>query len=96
MAIFWEIWGTVAGLITTSGYIPQIIKGYKTKKLEDLSYFLNIFFGLGMLMWLVYGIAVDSLAIIIANVIGVTLNFIIILMKYYYHQNSLNYSISES
>jgi len=84
----WEIWGIVAGLITASGFIPQIIKGYKTKKLDDLSYFLNGLISLGMCMWFVYGIQIKSLSVVVANIIGVTLNITLIVMKYRYHKQS--------
>ncbi|MFH1181558.1 MAG: SemiSWEET family transporter [Candidatus Woesearchaeota archaeon] len=84
MTAFWEVWGVVAGLVTSSGYIPQIIKGYRTKKLEDLSYLLNALMGLGMLMWLVYGIAIRSLAVTAANILGVSLNITLLAMKYHY------------
>ena len=82
----WEIWGIIAGLITASGFIPQIIKGYRTKRLEDLSYLLNALMGSGMLMWLIYGIQINSISIVVANIIGITLNAILICMKYFYHR----------
>ena len=85
---FWEIWGIAAGLITTSGYIPQIIQGYKTKSLKDLSYLLNALMGLGMLMWFIYGLSISSVPIIVANIIGVTLNATLIFMKFYYAKKS--------
>ncbi|MBU0666885.1 MAG: SemiSWEET family transporter [Nanoarchaeota archaeon] len=88
----WEIWGVVAGLITVSGYIPQIIKGYRTKKLEDLSYMLNIFMGFGMIMWLVYGFVITSFSVIFAQVLGVSLNVTLIWMKYYYTNINKNSS----
>jgi MtN3 and saliva related transmembrane protein len=90
MTMMWEIWGILAGLITASGYVPQIIKGYKTKRLEDLSYLLNILMGFGLTMWLVYGIAVESIAIILTNLIGIALNLTLILMKYHYSRNKFN------
>lgn len=83
----WEIWGITAGLITSSGFIPQIIKGYRSKSLEDLSYLLNTFLAAGMGMWLVYGIVIRSVSVIVANIIGVVLNLVLIGMKYYYEKN---------
>jgi len=80
----WEIFGLIAGAITICGFIPQIVKGYKTKKLGDLSYLLNIFISIGMFMWLIYGVHINSPAIIISNAIGLILNIFLILMKYYY------------
>ena len=29
--------GLVAGLITTLGYVPQVIKGYRSGSMEDVS-----------------------------------------------------------
>lgn len=81
---FWEAWGIVAGIITASGYIPQIIKGYKTKRLDDLSYLLNSMMGIGMTMWIAYGISIGSFSVIATNVLGVTLNFVLVGMKYRY------------
>ena len=80
----WEIFGLVAGAITVSGFLPQIIKGYKTKSLNDLSYLLNTLICVGMLMWTIYGIVLGSLSIIVANVVGVTLNLTLLIMKYNY------------
>jgi len=37
------ILATVAGIMILSGWVPQIIKGYKTKKLDDVSKYLMIF-----------------------------------------------------
>jgi len=80
----WEIFGLIAGAITLSAFVPQIFKAYKTKSLKDLSYFLNIFIGLGMLMWIIYGINLGSLSIVLANSIGVVLNVTLLIMKYVY------------
>jgi MtN3 and saliva related transmembrane protein len=80
----WEIIGLVAAVITTAGFMPQIMKGYRTKSLQDLSYWLNVLLGSGMLLWLVYGYAIGSFAVVVANIVGVTLNVTLIVMKYHY------------
>ena len=82
--ISWELFGLLAAAITTSGFLPQIVKGYRTKSLKDISYWLNGLIGLGMFMWLVYGIGIGSIAVVVANIIGVFLNVTLILMKYRY------------
>lgn len=83
----WEIFGLVAGAITVSGFLPQIIKGYKTKSLKDLSYLLSTLIGVGMFMWVIYGAVFGSLSIILANTVGVTLNLTLLIMKYKYSKN---------
>ena len=37
-----EIIGLIAGVITSLGFIPQLFKGFRTKKLNDVSYFMPI------------------------------------------------------
>ena len=32
-----EILGLTAGAVTSMGFIPQLIRGYRTKKLDDVS-----------------------------------------------------------
>ena len=50
-----EILGLFAGVITSIGFIPQLIKGYMTKKLEDVAYFMPIVLAIGMAIWFIYG-----------------------------------------
>lgn len=80
----WELFGLAAGAITVSGFVPQIIQGYRTKHLRDLSYMMNGLLAFGMGMWLVYGLARKDAAIIVANIAGITFNVMLILMKLYY------------
>ena len=76
-----ELFGLIAGAITSMGFIPQLIRGYKTKKLEDISYFMPIVLAIGMTMWFVYGFLLDAIAVMIANLFGVTCCLILITMK---------------
>ena len=46
--------------------------------------------GFGMLMWLVYGISLKSIALIISNTLGVSLNLALIFMKYYYAKKQIS------
>ncbi len=76
-----ELLGLIAGAITSMGFIPQLLKGYKTKKLEDVSYFMPIIIAIGMAIWLIYGILKDALAIICANTFAIICCLILIIMK---------------
>jgi MtN3 and saliva related transmembrane protein len=79
--IFIELWGLFAGAVTSMGYVPQLYKGYKTKKLDDISYYMPGVLALGMTLWLIYGIFLEAFAIIIANIFGVFCSIVLILMK---------------
>lgn len=79
-----EIFGLIAGAITSMGYIPQIYKGYKTKKLDDISYYMPGILAIGMFLWFVYGIILNAIAVIVANIFGVSCSILLIIMKKIY------------
>jgi MtN3 and saliva related transmembrane protein len=59
--------GLIAALFTTISLIPQLIKIYKTKSTKDISAGMFSLFGVGVLLWFVYGVFVNDLPIIVAN-----------------------------
>ncbi|MEM3172607.1 MAG: SemiSWEET transporter [Candidatus Nitrosotenuis sp.] len=73
--------GSVASALVSSSFIPQIIKCYKTKHLDDVSYLLMILISIGMSLWIVYGIEKQDLVIIGANVVTIVLNMILLALK---------------
>lgn len=76
--------GFIAGAVTSIGFIPQLIKGFRTKKLEDISYWMFLILATGMTLWLIYGVLRSDLAIIVANGFGVSCSIVLILMKKIY------------
>jgi len=80
----WVYLGLVAGALTSSGYLPQIVKGYATKKMTDVSLMMPAILGLGMFLWLLYGLHMRDIAIIVANIAGCTFTGLLVLMKMNY------------
>jgi MtN3 and saliva related transmembrane protein len=76
--------GFTAGAVTSVGFIPQLIRGYRTKKLQDISYWMPLVLASGMLLWLIYGVFRSDIAIIVANSFGVSCNVLLIAMKKWY------------
>src|SRR5919108_5442059 len=76
--------GMVATIFTRYSSIPQIIKGFKTKKMEDVSFWLIFHLTVGLALWVVYGIFIDDFVIIWANAVGVASNIILIGLKVKY------------
>lgn len=76
--------GFLAGAVTSIGFIPQLIRGYRTKKLHDVSYWMPLVLASGMLLWLGYGFFRNDIAIIVANSFGVSCNILLIFMKKWY------------
>lgn len=82
--IWVSILGIIAAALVTSSFIPQIIKGYRTKHLDDVSYWLMITICIGMSLWIGYGMIKNDFVIIGANISTIILNMILVVMKFRY------------
>lgn len=78
--------GLVAGLITTLGYVPQVIKGYRSGSMEDVSILMPLVLILGMSLWLVYGIILRDIPIMLWNAVSVILNSGMVILKIRYER----------
>jgi len=78
--------GIVAGILILSGWVPQIVRGYKTKRLNDVSSYLMILIFAGAALWLVYGIALDDVYIMGVNIAAMILTMIVLSMKLKYEK----------
>jgi MtN3 and saliva related transmembrane protein len=76
-----EIIGILAAIGTTSSFIPQAYKVFKTKKTEDLSLGMFLLFSSGTVLWIVYGTFIKSFPVLLANSVTFILAFYILLMK---------------
>lgn len=79
-----EILGLIAACCTTFGFIPQMIKTYKTKDVSSLSLPMYAVICTGTFLWLAYGILTNSTAVILANVVAIifTLLLVLAIVKY--------------
>ena len=78
--------GIVAGILILSGWVPQIVSGYRTKRLNDVSAYLMILIFAGAALWLVYGIALDDVYIMGVNLAAMVLTMIVLSMKLKYEK----------
>jgi len=69
-----------------SGWVPHIVTGYKTKRLNDVSPYLKILIFAGAALWLVYGIALDDVYIMGVNIAAMILTMIVLSMKLKYEK----------
>ena len=76
--------GLIAGTLTTIAFIPQIVKARQSKSTGDLSWGMVTIFSTGVLLWLIYGIWIDSLPVILANAVTLLLQCGIIALKIRY------------
>ena len=76
-----EIIGSIAGVLTTSAYVPQVIKVLRERHTTSLSLLMYSMITVGGALWCFYGVLIGSLSVIIANGIGLGLSLIILIMK---------------
>jgi MtN3 and saliva related transmembrane protein len=81
----WTIVGVAAASLTMFGFVPQIIKMWKTHSVKDVSGLTLIQFGAGVLLWMLYGIHLQDFIIIGAN--GISLATILIGLGLYLRFN---------
>ncbi len=80
--------GILAGILILSGWVPQIAKGYRTKKLNDVSSYLMILIFAGAVLWLIYGMAIDDVYIIGVNIAAMILTTTVLAMKLKYEKDA--------
>ena len=80
----WKIVGIIAAVCTTSGFIPQIIRGIRTKRLDDISPVMYTLLILGLSLWMSYGIHIEDMIIIVANATGLAFSIFIIFLRFKY------------
>ncbi|HON36929.1 MAG TPA: SemiSWEET family transporter [Methanothrix sp.] len=66
----WELVGWCAALLTMFGFVPQILKIYRTESVSDVSLIMLLQFSLGMLLWLLYGISIQDRVLIVSNTVS--------------------------
>ena len=77
-----EFLGTLAATLTTLSFLPQVVKTWRTRSAADFSWIWLIGFSAGLFLWLVYGVAIDSLPLIGANALTLSLVLTIALIKW--------------
>ncbi|MGB0052246.1 MAG: SemiSWEET transporter [Terracidiphilus sp.] len=83
-----ELIGLLAGFCTTLSLVPQLHRMWKAKSAHDLSLAMFFVFGLGVVLWLLYGIGIRSLAVITTNSVSLVLVVVIYSLAVHYEHSS--------
>ncbi len=73
--------GTMAAMLTTGSFVPQAWLTFKTRDVSGISLGMYSAFTLGVALWLLYGLALGSWPITVANAITLSLAVAILSMK---------------
>lgn len=76
--------GLVAGSLTTIAYFPQVLKTWRSRSADGMSWSMLIILCVGIALWLVYGIYVHDTPVILANVFTLLFSSAILAMKIRY------------
>lgn len=79
--------GLVAGTLTSLAAIPQVLKTLKTRHVRDISIWQPVLLSIGVALWMFYGILINDLPLIIANIIPLVCNILLTGMKIHYGKN---------
>lgn len=73
--------GYPAAVLTTLAFLPQAWQSWQTRDLSGVSLPMYAMFTVGVALWLVYGMAIDSMPVIVANAITLLLAAMVLWLK---------------
>lgn len=73
--------GTVAAVLTTAAFVPQVWLTFKTRDVSGVSLAMYSAFTVGIALWLVYGLMMNAWPIVVANAVTLALAISILAMK---------------
>lgn len=78
----------IMGVLMSLGYYPQAYKIFKNKSSKNISILTYLVFGIGTIVWLLYGIYTRDLVVAIGFVFGVIGSWSVIFLSLKYKDRS--------
>ena len=75
-----NIIGYLAACLTTLSFLPQAVKVLNTRSTQGISSIMYAIFVCGLVLWLIYGLLIDDMAVSVANLLTLLLALPILLM----------------
>jgi len=79
-----EWFGFAAAVLTTGSFIPQAVMTIRSRNTSGVSLAMYVIFTSGVTLWLIYGIAILSWPMILANTVTLALAATILGLKLRY------------
>ncbi|RZM79685.1 SemiSWEET family sugar transporter [Leptolyngbya iicbica] len=76
--------GIVAGSLTTFAYLPQVVKTWRSRSADGMSWSMLIILCVGISLWLVYGVYANDTPLILANLFTLMFSSTILAVKVRY------------
>ncbi|MDI6741029.1 MAG: SemiSWEET transporter [Candidatus Edwardsbacteria bacterium] len=73
--------GFAAAFLSTLSFLPQVIKSWRTRRMDDINLLFLVMLIAGLILWTVYGLMLGEMPLILANAITLGLNLILLWLK---------------
>ena len=77
-----EVIGIIAGALSCTTFLPQVIKTWKSKTTKDISLTMFLIASLSTTLWLIYGILINSVSIIGTNIVVLIFSLMMLYLIY--------------
>ncbi|MDF2569103.1 MAG: hypothetical protein K0R55_707 [Sporomusa sp.] len=78
-----EFVGSLAGILTTVSFFPQVVKTIKSKSAGDFSTAWIIMMTTGVFFWMIYGYYINSMPVFFANVVTLACMSVLTWIKFF-------------
>ena len=76
--------GSIAAILTTFAFLPQVVRVVKTKDTESIALGMYVMQVIGIALWLAHRFHIGDLPLILANSVSFLLSGIILIYKLKY------------
>ena len=77
-----EFTGYAGSFLSSITFIPQVYKAWQSKSVGDLSVWMILIVVTSTILWLVYGIGINSRPVIIANSVILSFSLVLLYFKF--------------
>ena len=73
--------GFAAATLTTLAFVPQVLKSWRRRAVDDLSLGMLVALNVGIVLWIAYGLAIAAFPLVFANVVTLVFTAILLGLK---------------
>ena len=78
--------GLAAAAFTTLSFVPQLIRTWRLRRADEISFAWITAYTTGIVLWLIYGLLLPSVPVILANFATLLLTLAILALKFVYRE----------
>jgi MtN3 and saliva related transmembrane protein len=73
--------GFAAGATTTLAFLPQVLKVWKSRSVQDISLGMDLVIPVGLALWVWYGVRTRSTPVVLGNGLILLQTFLVLVAK---------------